>query len=359
MNPVRDKTLEMSADSSVSRVSNGVKKIVLVTDTWAPQRNGVVTVQNKLIALLTARGYAVEVIEPGQFKTFPLPLYPEIRLALFARRRVAQMLTELQPDAIHIMTEGPLGWAARSVCMKQSIPFTTWYHTHLQLYVKAYLHGLLRPIQALLRCFHATATRTMVSTNSLKRELESTGFRKNIVVVPLGVDTELFTHSPASSLQELPKPLFVYFGRLAVEKSPEEFLKLDLPGTKVVIGGGPLLPQLQKKYPEVRFLGAYTVGEEFVSELSQCDVFVFPSRTETFGLVVLEALACGLPVAAHDVMGPHDSITNGKDGYLSDDLQTAALNCLNLSKDDCRAKALQYSWDNSIEAFIQDLAFIN
>jgi len=335
-----------------------MKKILLVTDAWAPQRNGVVTVQNKLISLLTKRGYSVDVIEPGQFWTFPLPLYPEIRLAFFARRRVAQMITELQPDAIHIMTEGPLGWAARSVCMKQEIPFTTWYHTHLQLYVKTYLHGFLRPIQALLRRFHATATCTMVSTNSLKNELESTGFRKNIVVVPLGVDTELFAHTPGSSLQELPKPLFVYFGRLAVEKSPEEFLKLDLPGTKVVIGGGPLLPVLQKKYPEARFLGAYTVGKEFVSQLSQCDVFVFPSRTETFGLVVLEALACGIPVAAHNVMGPRDSITEGKGGYLSDDLQEAALKCLALSREDCRATAVQYSWNNSIDAFVQNLVFI-
>jgi len=332
-------------------------KILLVTDAWAPQRNGVVTVQNKLISLLTARGHSVDVIEPNQFRTFPLPMYPEIRLALFARRRVAKMIEEIQPDAIHVMVEGPLGWAARSVCLKQGIPFTSWYHTHLQLYVKAYLRGFLRPIHALLRRFHAVATRTYVSTESLKQKLESHGY-KNVVVVPLGVDIELFTRDASLAPGQFPKPVFVYFGRLAIEKSPEEFLKLDLPGTKVVMGGGPLLPMLQKKYPEARFLGAYKVGKEFVSRLSQCDVFVFPSRTETFGLVVLEALACGLPVAAHDVMGPRDTITNGKDGYLSEDLQEAALKCLALSRDDCRAKALQYSWEHSVDAFIKNLAFI-
>lgn len=337
-----------------SSISNGVRKVLLITDAWAPQRNGVVTVQNRLIPALSVRGYSVVVIEPGQFRTIPLPMYPEIRLALFSRRRVAKMIKEIQPDAVHVMVEGPLGWAARSACMKQGIPFTTWYHTHLQLYVKAYLRGFLRPIHALMHRFHSAATRTYVSTESLKRELESHGY-KNVVVVPLGVDTELFERDPAPVPEQFQKPVFVYFGRLAIEKNPEEFLKLDLPGTKVVMGSGPLFPMLQKKYPEARFLGAYKVGKEFVSKLSQCDVFVFPSRTETFGLVVLEALACGIPVAAHEVMGPRDILTEGKDGYLSDNLQEAALKCLELSREDCRTKALQYSWEHSADAFIQNL----
>lgn len=335
-----------------------MKKILLVTDAWAPQVNGVVRVQNAHIASLTARGYKVAILEPGQFKTVPLPIYPEIRLALFPRRRVARMIAEHGPDAIHIMTEGPLGWAARSVCMKKGIPFTTWYHTHLQLYVDIRLRGLLRPILFLLRRFHSAATRTMVSTEGLKRELESVGY-KNIVIVPLGVDTELFKRNPAPPFPPLPKPVFVYFSRLAPEKNPQEFLKLDLPGTKLVIGDGPDRTKLETVYGKRNTFAGYKRGQELVDCLSLCDVFVFPSRTETFGLVVLEALACGIPVAAHDVMGPRDTITAGEDGYLSDDLREAALKCLELSREDCRNKALQYSWEHSAEAFIKNLVSIH
>lgn len=358
MNPVRNneqnartETMENIRQSSIS---NGVKKILLVTDAWAPQMNGVVRVQDAHISYLKARGYEVVVIEPGQFRTIPLPMYPEIRLALFARRRIAAMIEELRPDAVHLMTEGPLGWAARSVCRKQGIPFTTWYHTHLQLYVNIRLRGLLHPIYVLLRRFHSAAVRTMVSTESLKRELESAGF-KNVVVVPLGVDTELFIRNPEPSLPALPKPVFVYFSRLAPEKSSEEFLKLEFPGTKLVIGDGPDRAKLERIYGKKNKFVGYKHGQELVDWLSLCDVFVFPSRTETFGLVALEALSCGLPVAAHNVMGPRDIITEGKDGYLSDNLQEAALKCLALSREDCRAKAEQYSWEHSADEFIKNL----
>lgn len=309
------------------------------------------------IKALKSRGYKVSIIEPSQFTTVPLPIYPEIRLALFARRKVARMIDTLQPDAIHIVTEGPLGWAARSVCLKREVPFTTWYHTKFQLYVDVRIRGLLKPIYLLLRRFHNASTRTMVSTNSLKRELEDSGFTQ-VVVVPLGVDVGLFVRNPSPTPPSLSKPVFVYFSRLAPEKSPEEFLTLKLPGTKLVMGDGPLLTSLEKKYPEVHFYGAYHVGKEFVDWLSLADVFVFPSRTETFGLVILEALACGIPVAAHDVMGPRDIITHGKDGYLSDDLREAALKCLELSRDACRATAEQYSWDHSTDTFIKNLHFI-
>jgi len=289
-------------------------------------------------------------------------MYPEIRLALFSSRRIAKIIKELQPDAIHLMTEGPLGWAARSVCLKQGIPFTSWYHTHLQLYVNIRLRGLLRPIHFLLRRFHSVAIRTMVSTESLKRELESTGFKKNIVVVPLGVNTELFVRNPippppAGGL--LQKPVFVYFSRLAPEKSPEDFLKLKLPGTKLVIGDGPDRAKLEKKYGEKNMFVGYKHGKELVDWLSMCDVFVFPSHTETFGLVALEALSCGIPVAAYDVMGPHDIITEGKDGYFGENLEDSAIKCLNLSPDDCRKKAEQYSWEHSTDIFLENLFFIH
>lgn len=334
-----------------------MKKILLVTDAWAPQVNGVVRVQDAYISSLSAHGYEVVVIEPGQFKTIPMPMYPEIRLALFPRRRIEKVIEELQPDAIHLMTEGPLGWAARSVCMEHGIPFTTWYHSHFQLYVNIRLRGLLRPIYALLRRFHSTAIRTFVSTESLKKELESTGF-KNVTIVPLGVDVELFVRNPAPPFPQLPKPVFVFFSRLAPEKSPEEFLKLDLPGTKLVIGDGPNRMTLEATYGKKNKFVGYKRGVELVDWLSLADVFVFPSRTETFGLVVLEALACGIPVAAHDVMGPRNIIEEGKDGYLSDDLREAALKCLELSSEDCRAKAQLYSWEHSADAFLQNLHFI-
>ena len=341
-------------DTDQSSISNGVKKIVIVTDTWSPQINGVVRVLQSLIPILRARGYEVTLIEPGQFKTVPLPFYSEVRLALFPRRYLAQILKKVNPDAVCIVTEGPLGWAARAVCMQNKKPFVTWYHSHFQLYVDVRLHGFLGPIHALLRRFHSTATATMVSTESLKREMASAGF-KNLLIMPLGVDTEFFARHASSPVPQLPKPVFVYFSRLAVEKSPEEFLKLDLPGTKLVIGDGPLRGRLERDYGKGHMFVGYKRGQELVDWLSRADVFVFPSRTETFGLVALEALACGIPVAAHRVMGPRDIITEGKDGYLSDNLQEAALKCLELSPDDCRKKALQYSWERSVDAFIKNL----
>lgn len=330
------------------------KKILLVTDAWAPQVNGVVRVLYALLPILKARGYDVTIIEPGQFTTVSLPFYPDIRLALFARRRVQKILEDLQPDAVCLVTEGPLGLAASAVCRRKGIPFVTWYHSHFQLYVNVRLHGLMRPVYSLIRRFHSRAVRTMVSTQSLKLELESTGFR-NVVVTPLGVDTKLFTRNPNPPLPPLPKPVFVYFSRLAPEKNPEEFMKLELPGTKLVIGPGPLRAKLEKEYGEDHIFVGPKKGQELVDWLSLADVFVFPSRTETFGLVALEALACGLPVAAHDVMGPRDIVTEGKDGYLSDDLTQASIACLALSPEDCRHKAEQYSWERSADALIKNL----
>ncbi len=334
-----------------------MKKIVLVTDAWAPQVNGVTRVLEAHINELNARGYETTVIEPGQFRTAPLPMYPEIRFALFARRRVLKLIRELQPDAVHIVTEGPLGWAARSACLGLGVPFTTWYHTKFQLYVDVRLHMFLGPVHWLMRRFHSRAVRTMVSTESLKKELEASGF-KNVVVVPLGVDVSQFIRSPNPPLPSLPKPVFAYFSRLAPEKSPEEFLKLKLLGTKLVIGDGPDRERLEKKYGGGNTFVGYKRGQELVDWLSLCDVFIFPSRTETFGLVVLEALACGIPVAAHSCMGPRDIITEGRDGYLGDNLAESAMKCLALSRAECRNKALQYSWEHSAEAFIKNLAFV-
>lgn len=330
------------------------KKILLVTDAWSPQVNGVVRVLQALIPILRARGYDVRLIEPGQFATVPLPFYPEIRVALFPRRKVMKMITEFEPATVCLVTEGPLGWAARSVCKEKKIPFVSWYHTHFPLYVDVRLHGLMRPVFAFIRRFHVGALATMVSTESLRKELSAHGF-ENMLLMPLGVDTELFTRNSNQMLPELPKPVFVYFSRLAPEKNPEAFLKLDLPGTKLVIGDGPLRKMLERRYGKRHLFVGYKRGQELVDWLSLADVFVFPSRTETFGLVALEALACGLPVAAYDVMGPRDIVEQGKDGYLHEDLAEAAIKCLDLSREDCRKKAEQYSWERSADAFIFNL----
>jgi glycosyltransferase involved in cell wall biosynthesis len=333
-----------------------MKKVLIVTDAWAPQVNGVTRVLEAHVKCLEARGYEVVVAEPGQFFTLPMPGYSEIPLALFARRKLARIMETASPDAIHIATEGPLGWAARRICLRKRIPFTTWYHTKFQLYVDVRLRGLLHPVHAWVRRFHQAATRTMVSTNSLKRELEADGF-KNVVVVPLGVDTELFSRNPSPPIPALPTPVFVYFSRLAPEKSPEEFLALDLPGTKLVVGDGPDRKKLEKKYGDKNTFVGYKYGKELVDWLSLANVCVFPSRTETFGLIALEALACGIPVAAHDVMGPRDLLTQGVDGYLSEDLREGAMRCLDLEPANCRATALTYSWDRSTDLFIENLAW--
>lgn len=332
-----------------------MKKLLVVTDAWHPQINGVVRATDAQVRALADMGCEVEVVHPGEFATLPLPLSPDIRLALFPGRRVRALIGRGGFDAVHIVAEGPLGWAARRACMHLNIPFTTSYHTRFDLYLGRYVAWFLMPlINTLLRRFHNAAARVMVSTETLKRKLEEEGF-KRVVVVPLGVDAELFARTPQAPKQELVRPVFVYFGRLAPEKDPEKFLQLDLPGTKLVVGDGPLRRFLERRYPSARFVG-FKRGHELVEALSVCDVFVFPSRTETFGLVVLEALAMGIPVAAHDVMGPRDILVHGVHGHLSDDLRQAALECLNINPEECRKRALEFSWEASAEAFASHLA---
>lgn len=333
-----------------------MKRIVIITDAWYPQINGVVTTFAAICPLLEKRGYAVSVIHPALFRTIPLPFYPEIRLAIFPRRRLQRLLQKIQPNAIHIATEGPLGLAGRHICRSTALPFTTSYHTHFEQYVHVRFNMFSGFVSTFMRWFHAKSTATMVATESLKSELEARGFQ-NIAVWPLGVDIEFFVRNPSPPLPLLPKPVFVFFGRLASEKSTEEFLALPLPGTKLVIGDGPDRPYLEKKYGHTaRFVG-YKHGRDLVNWLSLCDVCIFPSRTETFGLVVLEALACGIPVVAHDVMGPRDIITTGIDGFLSDDLAAAARKALALKGDSCRKTALRYTWKHSTDVFLKNLAF--
>lgn len=328
--------------------------ILIVTDAWFPQVNGVVTVFNKTKELLEQEGHKVTIVHPEMFLNVPLPFYPEIRLAIASVRNVEKHMLHHRPDYIHIATEGPLGIVAKRVCKKNNIAFTTSYHTHFPLYIKVRINILHDAAYAFLRWFHKDASLTMVSTESLKKELEDRGFA-NVVVWPFGVDTELFKKNRALS-SPYEKPVFIYFGRIAVEKNVEEFLQTALPGTKVIVGNGPDRKKLEERYGNEKtiFLG-YKKGQDLTDAISLADVFVFPSKTETFGLVVIESLACEVPVAAHDVMGPRDIISHGIDGYLSEDLEEAAKKCLSLSKHKCREKALLYNWWNSAHTFLSFL----
>lgn len=323
-------------------------KLVIVTDAWEPQVNGVVRTLGKTRDHLLEMGYEVIMITPLNFKTIPCPTYPSIRLALLPYRKLANMLENLRADAVHIATEGPLGMAARRWCLRNNIRFTTSFHTQFPEYVRLRLPIPLSWSYAWLRRFHRPAVRTLVPTISQQQRLQQYGFQ-DVYVWGRGVDTQVFKADIAIEY-ELPHPIFINMGRVAVEKNIEAFLELQLPGSKVVIGDGPDLEMLQKRYPKVLFTGA-KYAEELAAYLSGGDVFVFPSQTDTFGLVILEAMACGLPVAAFPVTGPKDIVIKGQTGELDWDLQQAALNALNLQKTDCITFARENSWQKCSEVF--------
>ncbi len=331
-------------------------KIVIVTDAWHPQTNGVVTTLSRTVEGLHARGHTVEVIHPGLFRTFPCPTYPDIRLAIFPFRKVARLLDELKPDAIHMPTEGPLGFTGRKYCVKRKIPFTTTFTTKWPEYVQVRFGIPAKCTYKLIRWFHKPAVRTMVATPSLKEDLEAIGIR-NLVFWGRGVDSELFRPRPKTAI-DAERPIHMYMGRVAVEKNIEAFLKLNVSGTKVVIGDGPALANFQQTYPEVQFLGRKT-GEDLAVHLASADVFVFPSLTDTFGIVMIEAMACGIPVAAYPVVGPKDVVLHGETGWLDVDLRTAVEKALTLSPERCREYALQFSWEKCIDQFEMNLAPID
>jgi glycosyltransferase involved in cell wall biosynthesis len=326
--------------------------IVIVSDAWYPQINGVVRTITRTREELLKLGHKVDVIGPDRFSTIPCPTYPEIRLSLFPARRLRAMLEDARPDAVHISTEGPLGLAARAWCLKRNFPFTTSFHTQFPEYVWLRTRIPLRVSYAFMRWFHGPASTMMVATRTLHERLTKWGF-KNLGMWSRGVDTQLFKPR-GKKLLSLKHPLFMYMGRVAIEKNIEAFLKLDLPGTKCVVGGGPDLEMLERKYPDVHFTG-FKEGEELAQHLSCADVFVFPSVTDTFGLVIIEALGCGVPVAAFPVQGPIDIIDNGVTGYLDQDLARAAVNALSIDPERCRQEALNYTWAACTRQFLDHL----
>ena len=323
-------------------------RILIVSDAWQPSVNGVVRTLESLTAELRALGHAVLVIGPERFFSLPLPSYPEVRLALPPRARLRAMIEAFAPTAIHIATEGPLGLAARRHCLARKLPFTTAFHTRFPEYLACRLPIPLAWSYAALRRFHAPAAAIMVATPRLERTLRSRGFTR-LRQWSRGVDTELFRPRDKAFLAG-PRPIALYVGRVAVEKNLEAFLGLDLPGCKYVVGDGPQLRALQRRHPAARFVG-YKQGEELARCYAAADVFVFPSRTDTFGLVLLEALACGVPVAAYDVPGPLDVIGRSAVGCLDDDLGRAVRTALAVPAAACRAYAMGFTWRDSARQF--------
>ncbi|MBW3567252.1 MAG: glycosyltransferase family 1 protein [Proteobacteria bacterium] len=328
-------------------------RIVIVTDAWHPQVNGVVRTLETTANHLRDWGHDVTFLTPSLFRTIPLPTYPDIRLSLFPRRKMFRLLNDAGADAVHIATEGPLGWAARAWCRANDVAFTTSYHTQFPEYLRLRLPLPLSWSYAMLRRFHAPAKRTLVPTASQQRRLQDRGF-ENVVVWSRGVDTEMFRPCGKSALDHLPRPVMLYLGRVSVEKNLEEFLRIPMAGSKVIIGDGPDLRALQGAWPDAHFLG-YKFGDDLVRHLSAADVFVFPSRTDTFGLVLLEAMACGVPVAAYPVTGPVDVVRDGINGALDDDLRSAILAALAVDGRNARAHAVRNSWDTCTADFLNYL----
>lgn len=344
-----------------------IQRLLIATDAWAPQVNGVVRTYERLVSELVQKNIDVYVVEPSQFKTIPLPGYSEIKLSLVLSNHINDLILEKQPDHIHIATEGPIGMAMRRYCMRHSLSFTTSFHTKFPEYIEARTMIPSHISYHLLRRFHNAATAVFVSTKSLMKTLEEKDF-KNLKLWPKAVDTKIFRpkeinkqdflHSVSTKHPQInlhPKsPIFLYVGRVAIEKNIESFLALNTKGLKVVVGEGPQKNELERKFSEALFVGQKT-GEDLVDWYNAADVFVFPSMTDTYGNVILEALACGLPVAAYPVTGPIDIIDQGITGYLSWDLDTAVQSSLKLKSDACMKAVSANTWHYVSEKFLEIL----
>jgi glycosyltransferase involved in cell wall biosynthesis len=329
-------------------------RIAIASDAWAPQTNGVVTTLKATVDTLTRLGHEVRVISPQGMLSIPAPSYPEIRLAVWPVPHILREMKAFRPNAIHIATEGPLGLAMWRYCRHRGVPFTTSYHTRYPEYLRARWPIPVDVSYAWLRRFHNGAARTFVASGSLNRQLTERGF-KQLHLLRRGVDLKRFrAGAPHPEFADLPRPIMAYMGRLAVEKNIEAFLDLKMPGTKLVIGDGPQRAALAAKYPEAKFAG-YRHGEELGRIVSCADVLVFPSVTDTFGLAMIEALACGVPVAAFPVPGPIDVIEQGVTGVLHDDLTVAVRSALTLDRSVCAQRAAAFTWEAATEQFLAGL----
>ncbi|HEY4199822.1 MAG TPA: glycosyltransferase family 1 protein [Devosiaceae bacterium] len=329
-------------------------KLLIVTDAWYPQTNGVVRSLDAVGKELKRRGMSVEYLTPERFWTVPLPTYPEIRLSLAPLGAVAEAIERAAPDHIHIATEGPLGLQAKFHCMDRGLAYTTSYHTRFPEYVAARVPVPSEWSYAYLRWFHSGAAATMVPTPSVLNELKRHNF-SNLALWSRGVDNTLFRPGPKTEFLDLPGPHLLHVGRVAVEKNVSAFLKLDVPGTKIVVGDGPQLEELKRAYPEAVFLGKRH-GEELAALYRSADVFVFPSVTDTFGNVMIEALSSGVPVAAYPVIGPIDVLTDPSCGAMDDDLAVAVRRALTLDQNAACAHAARFTWAAAAEQFRSQLA---
>lgn len=330
-------------------------KILIVSDAWKPQVNGVVNSLDMTCRKLREIGHDIEVIGPNRFKTFSCPTYPSIKLAFLPRKKLLKIINEYKPESIHIATEGPLGQAARKICLHKRWRFTTSYHTQFPEYINARIPVPLSISYYFLRKFHSKAERTLVPTKSMAEKLVSKGF-KNITIWSRGVDKDIFKPSATKIINKRKKA--IYFGRISPEKNIEAFLDINLDIEKIIVGDGPSLSKLKKDYPEAIFLGE-KFGRELSKIVAESDVFVFPSKTDTFGIVIIEALACGVPVAAFPVTGPKDIIEHEVTGYLSDDLERAIIGALKIDKNSCVKESMKYSWENCSRQFESSLSLIN
>jgi glycosyltransferase involved in cell wall biosynthesis len=329
-------------------------RIAIVTDAWFPQVNGVVRTLSAVSDELRKRGHEVHILSPEGRRTLPMPLYPEIRLALTGSRALGREITKLKPDAIYIATEGPLGWAARAHCRRAKLPFVSGFHTRFADYLalRLPLPWLAKASWSMLRKFHKPSATVLVPTRSIGADLEARGFT-NVKVWTRGVDHALFKPYPRDAL-DLKRPISLYVGRLAPEKNIEAFLSLDLPGTKAVIGDGPQRAELEKRFPDAAYLG-FRFGEELARMIASADVFVFPSLTDTFGLVMLEAMACGTPVAAFDVPSPIDVVEEGVTGSLDKHLKLAILRAVIFDREKVQAGSLRFTWERTAQIFEESL----
>jgi glycosyltransferase involved in cell wall biosynthesis len=337
------------------------RRILIVSDAWHPQVNGVVRTLSTVTGELRALGDTVEVIGPDRFASVPMPGYAEIRLAVAPRRALARMADDFAPEAVHIATEGPLGWAMRAICMRRGWRFTTSFHTRFPEYLHARTRIPMAWSWALMRRFHEAGVGTFCATPSLARELAGRGFTQ-VMPWSRGVDLARFRpdatqHGEPEAWEALPRPIFLYAGRIAVEKNIAAFLALDLPGSKVVVGDGPQRAALMRAFPQAHFTGWRDNGA-LARAYARADVFVFPSRTDTFGLVLLEALASGTPVAAYPVTGPLDVIGTSPVGALDEDLRAACLRALSADRAQCRAHAEMYSWSACARRFRDSLVCV-